>query len=132
MLIQDNDTVKRAARLGRTGRSRRIRGASALSRLPPGGESHAGRAGFASKARQGWPMAEPFETLITVADMRAHGADAVSASCWRCNRFWRSPIFALPPETTLAKVQALMKCHDCGNDRVHVTPVWPNGEPGLQ
>ena len=64
---------------------------------------------------------------LTVADMQARGVDVVSASCWRCNRIWRAPIMMLPPETTLAKVQALMRCHDCGNERVHVEPVWPDG-----
>ena len=74
-------------------------------------------------------MAETVESLITVEDMLAEGADAVSASCWRCKRIWRAPIMMLPPETTLAKVQALMRCHDCGNERVHVEPAWPEGEP---
>ena len=35
----------------------------------------------------------------------------------------------LPPETTLAKVKALMQCHDCGNEREHVEPAWPEGAP---
>ena len=72
-------------------------------------------------------MADPAETLVTVADMLAHGADAVSASCWRCNRIWRAPITMVPPVTTLAKIQALMQCQSCGSDRVRVEPAWPDG-----
>ena len=74
-------------------------------------------------------MAESFESLITVEDMLAEGVDAVSASCWRCNRIWRAPITMLPPETTLAKLQRVMRCQDCGNERVHVEPAWPEGGP---
>ena len=54
-------------------------------------------------------------------------SDMVSVSCWRCNRIWRAPIMMLPPETTLAKIQALMRCHDCGNERAHVEPLSPDG-----
>ena len=77
-------------------------------------------------------MAEPADTLITVEDMLAHGADAVSASCWRCGKLWRSPIMMLPPETTLARIRELMMRRDCGSETIHVGPAWPESAPEPQ
>ena len=68
-------------------------------------------------------------SMLSVAEMIAHGADSVSTSCGRCSHLGRALITMLPPETTLAKIAELMVCLDCGSANVHIKPVWPDGGP---
>lgn len=72
-------------------------------------------------------MSRADPAAITVADMAAHGADFVDATCPQCGSSWRAPIVMMPSKTTLAKIAELMICRTCGGADVQVAPVWPSG-----
>lgn len=65
--------------------------------------------------------------ILTVADVLAHGADAVQATCRYCGHIWSAPIGFLPERIMLEKVCALLLCPTCDRTQVDVEPEWPGG-----
>ncbi len=58
---------------------------------------------------------------MTVAEMWELGVDCIRASCAHCCRRWRVPVDFLPPATTLAKIEELIICQDCGRGGLKVS-----------
>ena len=76
-------------------------------------------------------LGEAATDALTVCDLDAHGADAVSATCEKCGRTWPAMVRFLPPATPLTKVAALLECRACGGQRVSVEPIWRHGPPAV-
>lgn len=68
---------------------------------------------------------------MTVADLGAHGADSVRATCDACGWDWRAMVRFLPPATPLTKVAGLLECRACGGQRISVEPIWRHGPPAV-
>ena len=68
------------------------------------------------RAKPGPPM--------TLANMRANGVHAVSATCEACNHQADVNVDALPETLTVPKVGLSLQCSQCGGKMINTRPAW--------
>jgi hypothetical protein len=73
---------------------------------------------------RGTKMSAADPASVTVADLLAHGANEVKATCPRCATSWQAPVSFLPPTTNLDEVRDLLICPQCASQDIGVEP-WP-------
>jgi rRNA maturation protein Nop10 len=68
------------------------------------------------RAKPGPPM--------TLANMRANGVRAVTATCEACGREADVNVDALPSTVTVPKAGLRLRCSQCGGKTISTRPAW--------
>jgi hypothetical protein len=61
---------------------------------------------------------------MTLANMRANGVRAVTATCGACGRSADVNVDALPETVTVPKAGQRLRCSQCGGTTILTRPAW--------
>jgi hypothetical protein len=64
---------------------------------------------------------------MTLANMRANGARAVTATCEACRREADVNVDALPETVHVPQVAKRLRCSACGGKAINTRPAWHTG-----
>jgi rRNA maturation protein Nop10 len=64
---------------------------------------------------------------MTLANMRANGVRAVTATCQACGREADVNVDALPETVTVPKAGQRLRCSSCGGKTISTRPAWHTG-----